>query len=154
MHRYLVVANQTLHGADLREELRKRIKSGPCSYFVLVPNTSAADYDADAVATVLSHPGTWWWSTDYAGPATDEEATVQARQRLKQMLGNLAALDLPVEAQLGSSDQLEAMKKYPPIISSTRSSWLLCPGESRAGSRLTSRVRPSAGSAYPSRRSS
>lgn len=111
MHRYLVVANQTLHGADLREELRKRIKSGPCSFFVLVPNTSAADYDADAAATVLSHPGTWWWSTDYAGPATDEEATAQARQRLKQMLGNLAALDLPVEGQLGMSDPLEAMEK-------------------------------------------
>ena len=45
-------------------------------------------------------------------------------------------------------------KKYPPIISSTRSSWLLCPGESRAGSRLTCLVRPSAGSAYPSRLSS
>lgn len=111
MYRYLVVANQTLHAAELREELRKRIKSGPCSFFVLVPNTSADHYDAEAAAEVLSHPGTWWWATDYAGPATDEEATAQARQRLKQMLGNLAALDLPVEGQLGSSDPLEAMEK-------------------------------------------
>ena len=111
MYRYLVVANQTLHGADLRDELRKRIKSAPCSFFVLVPNTSAAHYDAEAAADVLSHPGTWWWATDYAGPATDEEATAQARQRLKQMLGNLAALDLPVEGRLGSSDPLEAMEK-------------------------------------------
>jgi hypothetical protein len=111
MHRYLVVANQTLHGAELREELRTRIKSGPCSFFVLVPNTSAAHYDAEAAADVLSHPGTWWWATDYAGPVNDDEATAQARQRLKQMLGNLAALDLPVEGQLGNPDPVEAMEK-------------------------------------------
>ena len=111
MHKYLVVANQTLHGAELRDELRERIKSGPSSFFVLVPNTSAADYDAEAATAVLTHPGTWWWATDYAGPVTDDEAAAQARQRLKQMLGNLAALDVPVEGRLGSSDPLEAMGK-------------------------------------------
>ena len=111
MHRYLVVANQTLHGAELRDELRERIKAGPCSFFVLVPNTSAEHYDAEAASAVLKHPGTWWWATDYAGPVNDDEAAAQARQRLKQMLGNLAALDLPVEGQLGSSDPLEAMEK-------------------------------------------
>ena len=111
MHRYLVVANQTLHGAELRDELRERIKSGPCSFFVLVPNTSAADYNPEAATEVLTHPGTWWWATDYAGPVNDDEAAAQARQRLKQMLGNLEALDLPVEGHLGSSDPLEAMEK-------------------------------------------
>jgi hypothetical protein len=111
MHRYLVVANQTLHGAELRDELRARIKSGPCSFFVLVPNTSAKDYNPEAANEVLTHPGTWWWATDYAGPVNDDEAAAQAGQRLKQMLGNLAALDVPVEGHLGSSDPLEAMQK-------------------------------------------
>ncbi len=111
MHKYLVVANQTLHGAELRDELRERIKAGPCSFFVLVPNTSAEHYDAEAASAVLKHPGTWWWATDYAGPVNDDEAAAQARQRLKQMLGNLDALDVPVEGQLGSSDPLEAMEK-------------------------------------------
>ncbi len=43
MRRYLVVANQTLGGAELAEELRKRLED-PCSFYVLVPNTRAVDY--------------------------------------------------------------------------------------------------------------
>ena len=31
MRRYLVVANQTLQAAELRDELRKRVTAGPCS---------------------------------------------------------------------------------------------------------------------------
>ena len=49
-------------------------------------------------------PGTWWWATYYARPATDEEATAQARQRLSVMLDGLAALGAPVEGDLGRSD--------------------------------------------------
>lgn len=95
----------------MREELVKRIEAGPCSFFVLVPNTSAAHYDEEAAATVLRQPGTWWWATNYAGPATDEEATAQARQRLDQRLAELAALGAPVEGDLGSPDPMEAMEK-------------------------------------------
>ena len=47
MRRYLVVANQTLHRAELHDELRKRISEGPCSFFVLVPNTRAAHCASD-----------------------------------------------------------------------------------------------------------
>jgi hypothetical protein len=53
----------------------------------------------------------WWWVTDYAPPATDEEATAQARQRLSQMLAGLAAPGVPVEGDLGSSSPLDAMEK-------------------------------------------
>jgi len=110
MRKYLVVANRTLHRAELQEELRKRIDTGPCSFFVLVPNTRAAQYDAGA-GGVLLQPGMWWWVTDYAPPATDDEATTQARQRLSQMLADLAALGVPVQGDLGSSSPLEAMEK-------------------------------------------
>src|SRR5713101_7164491 len=103
MRRYLVVANQTLQGAELREGLRKRIEAGSSSFYVLVPNTSAAHYqDVPAAGGVLL-PSMWRWATDYAGPATDEEASAQARQRLNQMLADLAALGVPVEGDLGSS---------------------------------------------------
>jgi hypothetical protein len=44
MRRYLVVANQTLGGRELREELRKRAVAGESSFYVLVPNTRAAHY--------------------------------------------------------------------------------------------------------------
>src|SRR5271165_4312581 len=110
MRRYLVVANRTLHRAELQEELRKRINAGSCSFFVLVPNTRAAQYDAVADG-VLLQPGMWWWVKDYAPPHTDEEATTQARQRLSQMLAGLSALDVPAQGDLGSSSPLEAMEK-------------------------------------------
>jgi hypothetical protein len=111
MRRFLVVANQTLHAAELREALRNRISAGPCSFFVIVPDTKATDYDAVAAGGVLPQPGMWWWATHYARPATDKEATAQARQRLSLMLAGLAAMGVPVEGDLGSSNPLEAMEK-------------------------------------------
>jgi hypothetical protein len=111
MRRYLVVANQTLQAAELREVLRERISAGPCSFFVIVPDTQAAQYDAVAAGGMLPQPGMWWWATHYARPATDEEATAQARQRLSSMLVGLAALAVPVEGDLGASDPLEAIEK-------------------------------------------
>jgi len=59
MRRYLVVANQTLQAAELREELREKISAGPCSFFVIVPDTKAADYDPVAASGALPHPGMW-----------------------------------------------------------------------------------------------
>ena len=49
--------------------------------------------------------------TDYRGPATDEEASTQARQRLGQMLADLSALGVTVEGDLGSAHPLEAIEK-------------------------------------------
>jgi len=111
MRRCLVVANQTLQAAELRDELRERISAGPCSFFVIVPDTKAAQYDPVAAGAVLPQPGMWWWATWYARPATDEDATAQARERLSVMLDGLAALGAPVEGDLGSSDPLEAIEK-------------------------------------------
>jgi hypothetical protein len=111
MRRYLVVANQTLQAAELRDELRKRISAGPCSFFVIVPDTKAAQYDPVAAGGVLPQPGMWWWATYYARPATNEEATAQARERLSLMLDGLAALGVPVEGDLGSADPLAAIAK-------------------------------------------
>src|SRR6266496_1524947 len=56
-------------------------------------------------------PGMWWWATYYARPATDEEATARARERLSLMLTGLAAIGVPVEGDLGSSSPLEAIDK-------------------------------------------
>ncbi len=111
MRRYLVVANQTLQAAELRDELRKRASAGPCSFFVIVPDTKAAQYDPVAAGGVLPQPGMWWWATYYARPATDEEATAQARERLSLMLDSLAGLGVPAEGELGGADPLAAIGK-------------------------------------------
>jgi nucleotide-binding universal stress UspA family protein len=95
----------------LRDQLCTRISAGPCSFFVLVPDTKAADYDAVAAGGVLPQPGMWWWATYYARPATDEEATAQARQWLSLMLAVLAGMGVPVDGDLGSSSPLAAVAK-------------------------------------------
>ncbi len=114
MFRYLVVANQTLQGAELRDELRKRIEAAPSSFYVLVPNTSAAHLyvlrDAGK-AVKADRGGIEFLVRPRPEPATDEDATAHARRRLNQMLADLAALGVPVEGDLGSSRPLEAMKK-------------------------------------------
>jgi len=111
MRRYLVVANQTLGAAELRGELEKRISAGPCSFFVIVPDTKAAQYDPVAAGGVLAQPGMWWWATYYGRPATDEEATSHARERLSLMLDGLAAMGLHAEGELGSPEPLAAIGK-------------------------------------------
>jgi len=112
MRRYLVVANQTLHRAELRDELRKRIEAEPSSFYLLVPDTPVAGYpDVPAAAADVLEPGMSWWVTDYRGPASNEEASARARQRLGQMLADLSALGVPAEGDLGSAHPLEAMEK-------------------------------------------
>jgi hypothetical protein len=111
MRRYLVVANQALQADELREELRKRISAGRCSFFVIVPSTQAAHYDPVAAGGVLPQPSMWWWATYYARPVTDEEAAARARERLRLMLDDLASMGVPVEGDLGSSSPLEAIAK-------------------------------------------
>jgi GABA permease len=111
MRNFLVVANQTLQAEELRDELRKRVSAGPCSFFVLVPATKAAQYDPVAAGSVLPHPGMWWWATYYARPVTNEEAVAQARERLGLILADLAPLGVAVNGDLGSSSPLEAIEK-------------------------------------------
>src|SRR5207253_5189490 len=41
--KYLVVANQTLGGDHLMDEVRRRAAAGPSSFYVIVPNTHSVD---------------------------------------------------------------------------------------------------------------
>ena len=67
-----------------------------------------AAYDREGIRVA---GGAAEYATYYARPATDEEATAQARERLSVMLDGLAALGVPVEGDLSSPDPLEAIGK-------------------------------------------
>jgi hypothetical protein len=57
MPRYLVVANQTLGSAELRQEIRKCFEADPdSSFYVLVPNTHAEDYHGGWRLCANAHP--------------------------------------------------------------------------------------------------
>src|SRR5205823_14643266 len=89
---------------ELRNELHKRIKAGPCSFYVLVPNTSAAHYHVVPAAGGFVPMPTI--AADYGAPATDEEASAQARQRLDQTLADIAAMKVRAEGDLGGAQPL------------------------------------------------
>ncbi len=109
MRRCLVVANQTLGGRELREELRKRAGAGDCSFYVLVPNTRAAHYHVvPAAGGLVPMPS---MATGYGGPETDEEATQEARERLSRVLAHLAELGVEAEGRLGSAHPLEGVEE-------------------------------------------
>ncbi len=106
MGSYLVVANQTLGGKELMDELRQRAAAGDSSFYVLVPNTKAAHYHAvPAAGGFIPMPS---MATGY-GPQTDEEATEGARERLSQLLDELQELGVEAEGHLGSAHPLDAI---------------------------------------------
>lgn len=104
---YLVVANQTLPGAELRQEIRKRIQAGPSAFHVLVPNTRPRDLVGDF--------GRGWASPDGAiavlggSSISAEEATAHAKHRLDQLLGDLRGLQAEASGELGDADPLKAV---------------------------------------------
>src|SRR3954466_14932270 len=108
MPRILVIANQTIGGPELREEVRKRVQGGDSSFYVLVPNTRAAHYHVvPAAGGFVPMPS---MATGYGGPDTEEEATEEARERLPRMLVRLTELGVRAEGDLGSAQPLEAIE--------------------------------------------
>jgi hypothetical protein len=106
VRRCLVVANQTLGGAELSDEIRKRLE-GPTYFYVLVPNTRALDYYSLAAAG--GHVPMPAVITECA-PAADEEATAQAQHRLDQLLSRLGELGAKAEGELGHANPLKAIE--------------------------------------------
>ena len=109
MRNYLVVANQTIGGTALRKELVKRIEAGPSSFYVLVPNTSAAHYHVVPAAGGFLPMASM--VVESGGPESDEEATEEARQRLNDLVSSLTAHGVEAEGHLGGSHPLEGIEE-------------------------------------------
>ncbi|HLI36409.1 MAG TPA: hypothetical protein VKV80_03605 [Streptosporangiaceae bacterium] len=109
MGRYLVMANQTLEGQGIFAEVRKRQEKEPSSFYVVVPNTRAVDYYG--VPAAGGHVPMPTLITASSGPATNEEATAEARGRLGRFLARLRELGAQAEGELGDPDPLKAAVK-------------------------------------------
>ena len=103
MARYLVVANQTLGGEHLLEEVRRRAAAGPSSFHVIVPNTRSVD--------VVPLPGGPLppGSAHVAVEEQDRRATQIAESRLHQALSQLRAEGVEAHGELGDADPLTAI---------------------------------------------
>ena len=103
MSKYLVVANQTLGGAQLMDEVRRRAAAGPSSFYVVVPNTRSVDA-ARASGAALA-PATVTVSAE-----EDHRATLISESRLHQALTQLRAEGLDARGDLGDAEPLTAIE--------------------------------------------
>ena len=86
MGNYLIVANLTLGGEHLWEEVRERMAGGQCHFHVLVPAAT------DPMA------GSW----------TIEEARADATERLGRALERLGALGAEADGEVGDIRTIDA----------------------------------------------
>ena len=113
-HRVLVVANETVGGDALRQEIRERCRDRDCEILVLTPAL---------VGSRASH-----WASDI------DEGIELARQRMELSLIEIERLGLKAEGEVGDSDPNvaieDALRVFPAdeIVISThppqRSRWL------------------------------
>jgi nucleotide-binding universal stress UspA family protein len=87
--RILVVANETVGGARLREEIRSRSEGYEEQVFVVCP----------ALNSPLRH-----WASDEDG------ARVQAQQRLNTSLARLREAGVDAKGEIGDAEPLQAME--------------------------------------------
>lgn len=94
MRRVLIVANQTLGGNELQEEIRKRAQAQECDFWVLVPATPPSDMSMALV------PGTT--STSDGGPL--------AEARLAKELDRLKSTGATASGEIGDPNPLHAIQ--------------------------------------------
>ena len=87
MPTYLIVANQTLGGAELIDNIRGRLQSGSCSWHLVVPATPPKDHL------------TW----------TEGEAHVIAEHRLAEGIDRLRSLGADVTGEVGDASPMLAV---------------------------------------------
>jgi hypothetical protein len=87
-HRILVVANETVVGRALREEVVRRAREGDAEIFVVTP----------ALNTRLRH-----WTSDEDG------ARAAAQDRLDESLAALAADEVEARGRVGDDDPIQAI---------------------------------------------
>jgi hypothetical protein len=87
MHRYLVVANQTLGGSHLEQAVRDRVAQGECTFHIVVPATRPADHLV--------------W--------TEGEAHEIARERLEQAMEWFKAHGASCTAEIGDARPMLAI---------------------------------------------
>jgi hypothetical protein len=87
VHRYLVVANQTLGGEPLFARIRELARAGPSAFYVVVPATPPKDH-------------VW----------TEDEAATIAASRLNSALERMAALGLEADGVVGDGSPMLAIE--------------------------------------------
>jgi nucleotide-binding universal stress UspA family protein len=130
VHRYLVVANQTLGGQELLDAIRDRMARGPAEFWVLAPATPTMHLMADFCALSGAFP----IDSTVMPTAADlrDEGIAVAKSNLDAELRRLREIGARVDGAVGDPNPMVAIEKavaeqqFDEIILST-----LPPGVSR-----------------------
>ena len=104
MHRYLVVANQTLGSEELAALIRERTADGPAEFWLVVPATPVKDLASNAIPIPMPVMG--GISTLPAPPA---EARRLAQLNLDAALEKLRAIGATVDGAVADPDPVRAV---------------------------------------------
>lgn len=107
MGRYLIVANQTLGGAELEQKVKDRIDHGEGDFYVVVPMVEP------------EHEVVNWAPQDpmFGAPVPTrvdddalEEARTRSRHRLNAMIDKITSLGGTADGEVGATDPAKAVE--------------------------------------------
>jgi GABA permease len=104
MHRYLVVANQTLDSDELATLVRERTSDGPAEFWLVVPATPVKDLVANAMPIPMPVMG---GVASLPGPP--EEARRLAQMKLDAAIKKLSAGGATVDGTVSDPDPMRAV---------------------------------------------
>jgi GABA permease len=105
MHRFLVVANQTLGSDELRDLVRQRVAAGPADFWLVVPATPVKDLAS--IAALPPMPVVGGVPTISAPP---EEARRLAQAKLEAALKQFAAAGATAGGEVCDADPMRAVE--------------------------------------------
>lgn len=106
MPTYLVVANQTLGGERLMQELRSRIQRGDARFHVLVPVTRPEHYTA-----TWTIEGTPMFEVGAAPSDLLEQARARSERSMRELLDRIRQEGGEAEGELGDPDPVTAVEQ-------------------------------------------
>ena len=120
MHRYLVVANQSLDSDELMGLVRERVAAGPAEFWLVVPATPVKDLASNVMPIPMPVMG-----GSPTLPAPPAEARSMAQAKLDAALKKMTAAGVHVKGAVGDPDPMRAVEeatatgKFDEIIVST-----------------------------------
>ncbi|SFL13609.1 hypothetical protein [Geodermatophilus ruber] len=105
MHRYLIVANQTLDSDELMELVRERVAAGPSEFWLVVPATPVKDLAQNAVAIPMPVMG-----GVLTLPGPPEEARRLAQVQLDAAVKKFTGAGATVSGTVADSDPMRAVE--------------------------------------------
>ena len=106
MHRYLVVANQSLGNDELMEDIRERVTAGPAEFWLVVPATPVKDLVSNAMPIPMPVMG-----GSPTLPAPPKEARRLAQAKLDAAVRKLTAAGVRASGAVGDPDPVRAVEE-------------------------------------------